>query len=233
MSVCHDLSKKEILGIDTTGSVVRKINNFKKNFPVYNYDKKYKKYSYINIFLVKLFLCLGLCISLVESVRYFIMCLREKERSLFSSKVQTHMVIENNSKVLQITLLLEYSAETIDQYCQHCDRMYKVITRKQEATNTQKTFIQVCSNHLLAQMKRTPIWLKISEKHFVVRILGILIECKNLSELTFLFIAFCKVTMAEYTFEYTNAVNEFKKLYVTIDNITNVIEDKKLDEECF
>ena len=27
----HDLSKKEILGIDATGSVVRKINNFEKN----------------------------------------------------------------------------------------------------------------------------------------------------------------------------------------------------------
>ena len=30
---------------------------------------------------------------IIESVRYFIMCLREKERSLFSKKVQPHMII--------------------------------------------------------------------------------------------------------------------------------------------
>ena len=97
-------------------------------------------------------------------------------------------------------------------------------------------------------MKRTLIRLKISEtlirlkisgKHFVMRILGRLIECKNLSELTSLVTAFYRVTMAQYTFEYVtksmtrvnNAVNEFKKLDETTDNITNKTEDKKLDEE--
>ena len=88
-------------------------------------------------------------------------------------------------------------------------------------------------------MKRTLVRLKISEKHFVMRILGRLIECKNLSGLTSLVIAFYSVTMAEYAFEYVtkslthlnNAVNEFQEFDETIDHITNEIENKKLDEE--
>ena len=108
------------------------------------------------------------------------------------------MIIVDHSRVLQTAVLLEYNGETIDQYC---DRMYTLITEKQEAVETEKTFIQLCSNHLLAQMKRTLIRLKISEKHFVMRILGRLIECKNLSGLTSLVIAFYSVTMAEYAFE--------------------------------
>ena len=108
------------------------------------------------------------------------MGLREKERSLFSKKVQLHMIIVDNSRVLQATVLLEYNGEKIDQYC---DRMYTLFTEKQKAADTEKTFIQLRSNHLLAQMKRTLIRLKISEKHFVMRILGRLIECKSLSEL--------------------------------------------------
>ena len=81
-------------------------------------------------------------------------------------------------RVLQTAVLLEYNGETIDQYC---DRMFTLITEKQEAAGTEKTFVQLRINHLLAQMKRTLIRLKISEKHFVMRILGRLIECKNLS----------------------------------------------------
>ena len=146
------------------------------------------------------------------------------------------MIIADISRVLQTAVLLEYNGETIDQYC---DRMYTLITEKQEAVDSEKTFIQLCSNHLLAQMKRTLIRLTISEKHFVMRILGRLIECKNLSELTSLVIAFYRVTMAEYTFEYltkslthlNNAVNDFQEFDETIDNITNEIEDEKLDEK--
>ena len=59
--------------------------------------------------------------------------------------------------------------------------MFTLIIEKQEAADTEKTFVQLRINHLLAQMKRTLIRLKISEKHFVMRILGRLIECKNLS----------------------------------------------------
>ena len=81
-------------------------------------------------------------------------------------------------RVVQTAVLLEYNGETIDQYC---DRMFTFITEKQEAAGTEKTFVQLRINHLLAQMKRTRIRLKISEKHFVMRILGRLIECKNLS----------------------------------------------------
>ena len=112
----------------------------------------------------------------IESVRYFIMRLREKERSLFSKKVQPCMIIVDNSRVLQTAVLLQYNGETIDQCCA---RMYTLITEKQEAVETEKTFIQLCSNHLLAQMKRTLIRLKISEKHFAMRILGKLRECKT------------------------------------------------------
>ena len=108
------------------------------------------------------------------------MCLREKERSLFSKKVQPRMIIVDNSRVLQTAVLLVYNGETIDQYC---DRMYTLITEKQEAADPEKTLIQLCSNLLLAQIKRTLIRLRISEKRFVMRILGRLIECKNLTEL--------------------------------------------------
>ena len=160
------------------------------------------------------------------------MGLREKERSLFSKKVQLHMIIVDNSRVLQATVLLEYNGEKIDQYC---DRMYTLFTEKQKAADTEKTFIQLRSNHLLAQMKRTLIRLKISEKHFVMRILGRLIECKNLSGLTSLVIAFYSVTMAEYAFEYVtkslthlnNAVSEFQEFDETIDNITNEVENEE------
>ena len=84
-------------------------------------------------------------------------------------------------------------------------------------------------------MKRTLIRLKISEKHFVMRILGRLTECKNLIELTSLVIAFYSVTMAEYAFEYVtkslthlnNAVNEFQKFDETINSITNETENRK------
>ena len=146
------------------------------------------------------------------------------------------MIIADISRVIQTAVLLEYSGETIDQYC---DRMYTLITEKQEAVDSEKTFIQLCSNHLLAQMKRTLIRLTISEKHFVMRILERLIECKNLSELTSLVIAFYRVKIAEYTFEYltkslthlNNAVKEFQEFDETIDNITTEIEDEKLDEK--
>ena len=92
---------------------------------------------------------------------------------------------------------------------------------------------------MLAQMKRTLIRLRISEKHFVMRILGRLIECKNLTELTSLVTAFYSVTMTEYAFEYktkslthlNNAVNEFQEFDETMDNITNEIENDKVDEE--
>ena len=81
--------------------------------------------------------------------------------------------------------------------------------------HTLHAFIQLCSNHLLAQMKRTLIRLKISEKHFVMRILGGLIECKNLGELTSLVIAFYRVTMAEYAFRYVT------KLLTPLNNAVN------------
>ena len=75
-----------------------------------------------------------------ESVRYFIMCLREKERSLFSKKVQPRINIADNSRVLQTAVLLEYNGETIDQYC---DRMYTLITEKQEEVETEKNIYTV------------------------------------------------------------------------------------------
>ena len=227
----HDLSKKEILGIEATGSVVRKTNNFEK---IFLYAITIQHPSGKPFPLPGALYITGN--HTIESVRYFIMCLREKERSFFSKKVQSRMNIADNSRVLQTAVLLEYNGETIDQYC---DRMYTLITEKQEEMETEKTFMQLCSNHLLAQMKRTLIRLKISEKHFVMRILGRLIECKNLSGLKSLVIAFYSVTMAEYAFEYVtkslthlnNAVNEFQEFDETIDNITNEIENEKLDEE--
>ena len=100
------------------------------------------------------------------------MYLREKERRLFSKKIQPHKIIVENSRVLQTAVLFEYNGETIDHYC---DRMYTLINEKQKTADTEKTFIQLCSNHFLAQIKRTLIRLKISEKHFVMRILGRLI----------------------------------------------------------
>ena len=167
----HDLPKKEILGIDAMGSVVSKINNSEKLF----------------LYAIMIWHPFGETFPLpgalyitgnhtIESVRYFIMRLREKERSLFSKKVQPRMIIVDNSRVLQTAVLLQYNGETIDQYC---DRMYTLITEKQEAVETEETFIHLSSNHLLAQMKRTLIRLKISEKHFVIRILGKLRECKT------------------------------------------------------
>ena len=167
----HDLPKKEILKIDAMGSVVRKINNSEKLF----------------LYAIMIWHPFGKTFPLpgalyitgnrtIESVRYFIMRLREKERSLFSKKVQPRMIIVDNSRVLQTALLLQYNGETIDQYC---DRIYTLITEKQEAVETEETFIHLSSNHLLAQMKRTLIRLEISEKHFVMRILGKLRECKT------------------------------------------------------
>ena len=186
----HDLSKNEILRIDATGSVVRKINNFEKIF-LYAITIRYP--------LGKTFPLPGaLHITgnhTTESARYHAFK-RKREKFVFKES-STRMIIVDNSRVIQTAVLLEYNGETIDQYC---DRMYTLITKKQEAVETDKMFIQLCSNHLLAQMKRTLIRLKISEKHFVMRILGRLIECKNLSELTSLVIAFYSVTMTEYTF---------------------------------
>ena len=51
-------------------------------------------------------------------------------------------------------------------------------------------------------MKRTLIRLKISEKHFALRILGRLVECNSVSELTSLDTALYSVTISEYAFEY-------------------------------
>ena len=51
-------------------------------------------------------------------------------------------------------------------------------------------------------MKRTLIRLKISEKHFVLRILGRLVECNSVSELTSLATALYSVRISEYAFEY-------------------------------
>ena len=151
----HDLSKNEIFRIGATGSVVRKTNNFEKIF-LYAITIRHP--------FGKTFPLPGALYitgnDTIESVTYFIMCFREKERSLFSKKVQPRMIVVDNSRVLQTAVLLEYNGETIDQYC---DRMYTLITEKQEAVETEKTFIQLCSNHLFAQMKRTLIRLKISE----------------------------------------------------------------------
>ena len=89
----HYLSKKEILGEDATGIAVRKINNFLqkiKKIPVCYYDSasfweslSSAWYSIVSVTIV--------------SVRYFTALLREKERSLFTEKV-------NNAWLLQITL---------------------------------------------------------------------------------------------------------------------------------
>ena len=68
------------------------------------------------------------------------MCLREKERSLFSKKVQPRINIADNSRVLQTAVLLEYNGETIDQ---NCDRMYTLITEKQEEVETEKNIYTV------------------------------------------------------------------------------------------
>ena len=45
------------------------------------------------------------------------------------------MIIVENSWVLQTVVLLEYNGETIDQ---HGDRMYTLITEKQEAQTLKK-----------------------------------------------------------------------------------------------
>ena len=45
------------------------------------------------------------------------------------------MIIVDNSRVFQTAVLLEYNGETIDQYG---DRMYTLITEKQEAADTVK-----------------------------------------------------------------------------------------------
>ena len=83
---------KKILGIDATGSVVRKMNNFKKIF-LYAITIRHP--------FGKTFPLSGaLYITgnhTIESVRYFTMYLREKKRSLFSKKVQTRMIIVENS----------------------------------------------------------------------------------------------------------------------------------------
>ena len=126
--------KKKSFGTDATGSVVRKINNFEKIF--------LHAITIWHHYLGKTFPLPGaLYITsnhIIESVRYFIMCLRKKERSLFSKKVQPRMIIvANNSRVLQIAVLPKYNEETIDQYY---DRMYTLITEKQEAVDTEKTF---------------------------------------------------------------------------------------------
>ena len=54
---------------------------------------------------------------------------------MFSKKVQPRMIIVDNSRVFQTAVLLEYNGETIDQYG---DRMYTLITEKQEAADTVK-----------------------------------------------------------------------------------------------
>ena len=108
----HDLSKKEILGIDATGSVVRKINNFEKMFLYaitirHPFGKTFRLPGALYI----------TSDHTIESVRYFIMCLREKERNLFSKKGHQGMIIVDNSRVLQIAVLSEWNGETIHQYC--------------------------------------------------------------------------------------------------------------------
>ena len=48
------------------------------------------------------------------------------------------MIIADNTRILQTMVLLEYNGETIDQYC---DTMYTIILEKQEAADTEKTFM--------------------------------------------------------------------------------------------
>ena len=69
------------------GRVVRKINNFKKLYAIaiwYHFGK-------VSPLPGALYITGN---HTIESVRYFIMCLREKEKSLFSKKVQPNMIMQ-------------------------------------------------------------------------------------------------------------------------------------------
>ena len=84
----HDLSKEEILGIDATGSVVRKKNNFKKYF-LYAITIRHP--------FGKTFPLPGVLYitgnHTIESVRYFIICLREFFKpQYFSSTMEKQLI---------------------------------------------------------------------------------------------------------------------------------------------
>ena len=174
----HDLCRKDIVYLDATGGVVRKIANFEKVF-LYSLAVRHP-------FGETFPLPTGMYITsshTVESVRYFILKFRESEKLLYGAGnlSQPRIIVTDNSTVLQNACLQEFNGESRTDYY---NRTYRIVHGTASNRDLQLTLLLSCHTHIIGQVKRKVSKLNDSCRHFALRIIGRLINCGTLSEIT-------------------------------------------------
>ena len=196
----HNLAVKDIVYLDATGGVVKKMSPYEKIF-LYAVALRH---PFGKTFPVPAALYLT-SVHHTESVRHLLMCMREKEKRICGNNAQPRLIVTDNSNVLQNACLLEFNGESRGEYL---ERMFRIINGSEEDSG--KSFIFSCSPHILNQVKRYCIKNKLdnSQKHFAMRVIGRMICCETLAclaEIVKLFITV--ITAADVTVNVRKALD--------------------------
>ena len=187
----HDLCKKDIVYLDATGNIITEIKPYKT---VYMYAIGLR-HPFGDTFPLPT----GMYITNdhgAESVRYFLMKLREAEKLLYGGNAaQPKIIISDNSKVLQNACLMEFNGETRLMYN---NRTHRIVTGVASARDLSLTILVSCHTHIIGQAKRNLKSYDGSKKHFCLRVIGRMIDCYDLDELSAMVRHFQSVVTSKY-----------------------------------
>ena len=94
----------------------------------------------------------------------------------------------------------------------YLERVYLITHGSASSKDFNLSFIYMCSSHLLNQIQRFLSNINISKKHFEMRVVGRMICCQNLKELTKLVVAFQNDSVKKAVEEINALVNDFENL---------------------
>ena len=217
----HDLCSKDILYLDATGGLVTKVPQFEKIF-LYSLAMRHP--------FGKTFpLPTGMYITSVhttESVRFFLMTIREQEKNLYGNNTQPRLIISDNSKVLQNACLREFNGESRLEYHQ---RTYRIVTGNATEKDLLLSIMVSCHTHIIGQSKRFLSKSSNSQKNIALRVVGRLINSYSLEELSLIVKNMFTVMSNKYvTADITKSLNCINE---SINDWSHRIEEMIINDE--
>eukprot|EP00112_Aurelia_sp_Birch-Aquarium-sp1_P007867 Seg1859.4 transcript_id=Seg1859.4/GoldUCD/mRNA.D3Y31 product="Histone lysine demethylase PHF8" protein_id=Seg1859.4/GoldUCD/D3Y31 len=235
----HGIAPRDIIYFDATGSVVRKMPQFKRilyyslcvRHP-YEESPPLPVAEYVS------------SSHTTESIRRMITTLREKERLIFGGKcVQPALILTDNSLAMIMACLSEFNQETVKQYI---DRTFDIVCGKASADKLSLTFLHICYAHVMKNnktmldkfIKNRPGRPTSQVREFSMRFFARLVECRRLEELEDLvghgYVVFnskfltSNVTTALSSIE--RSINEYPQVYEALDDLEKKSEEQKEED---
>eukprot|EP00111_Clytia_hemisphaerica_P014785 TCONS_00043590-protein len=221
----HNTAKRDIIYLDATGGIVKKIKAFKKIF-MYALTMRHPFGKTVALPALS-YLTSS---HSMESVRFSLMALRENERQVFGECSQPKLVILDNSKVLQGAILREFNNESITDYV---NRVFDTLTlsSSQRSTLTKiLTDIFSCSGHLLKQVKRAVSKKCATIKDFILFSIGRMIVCEKLEELTTIITLFSSILTTRFSSDGLRDAVKMMENYINQFDGHDLVEDVLSDQ---